>query len=105
MAITDYYSNFTLSARSENTGFTGASYGAGSTQQGFIQPVNGNDRYKDGKSGEEITHRLYCDTSVSISYGDRITQNSVTYIAVYTIQPAGVAGVNHHKEILLSLFK
>jgi hypothetical protein len=104
MALTDYYTNFTLSKRT-HSGFSGASWSAGTTYTGFIQPVSGSDRFKEGKSGEDITHRLYTDIATPVEYGDRVTQNSVTYTAVSTVQPAGVSGVGSHKEILLGLFE
>jgi hypothetical protein len=69
---------------------------------GYIQPVSGGEVFKDGKAGEQVTHRLYTAVSVDFQYGDVITQDSQNYYVVYSDQVGGITNRQHHKEILLS---
>jgi hypothetical protein len=73
--------------------------------KGFIQPISGNENLQDGKSGEKATHRLYTYVNTSVQYGDKIVQGGQNYFVIYAIQPAGISGVGHHKEIIMGVFE
>jgi hypothetical protein len=72
------------------------------TFRGFIQPVSGGEASRFAKLDELVTHRLYCPVSVALEYGDVVTQGEYTGVVVFSNQAEGIAGVDHHKEILLS---
>lgn len=105
--LTDYYTPFTLYQKSNpSNSFTGSDYTAVSGAfTGFIQPIGGNETFRDGKGGESATHRLYTNVTYGIVYGDRVEQNSQTYTVLYAIQPTGISGVSHHKEIIMAVFE
>lgn len=104
--LTDYYTPYSLynnSAGVDDTATT--AWTLAGTYQGFIQPVGGGEQYRDGKSGEQGTHRLYTAVSVSIAYGDKVTWQGQDFKVLYSIQPAGISSRSRHKEILLGLFE
>ncbi len=72
---------------------------------GFIQPIGGGETFRDGKAGEQATHRLYTTVDTPVIYLNRVTQNSQPYLMLYAIQPAGVSGINRHKEIIMGLIE
>lgn len=73
--------------------------------KGFIQPLSGGEVFRDGKGGESATHRLYTSVNTPTKYGYRITQNGQEYIMLYAVQPSGISGVVHHKELILGIFE
>lgn len=102
MAIEDYYKDYTLVATT--VAQWGTNTESSATYQGYIQPVSGGETFQDGKAGELVTHRLYTAVSVPAKYGNKITQDSVDYIVIYSDQVGGVTNRQHHKEILLGRF-
>lgn len=78
---------------------------SGSPYKGFIQPISGGETYRDGKAGEQATHRLYTSVQTPSIYGYKVIQNGQSYIMLYAIQPTGISGVDHHKEIVMGLFE
>jgi len=72
---------------------------------GFVQPLRGNEQYKSGKGGEDCTAILYTGLNTVVEYLDKIIYKGQNYIALYTLQPQGISGTGHHKEILLGAFK
>ena len=82
----------------------GTNTNADTNYTGYIQPVSGGETFQDGKAGERVSHRLYTTVSATIQYGDVITQDSVSYVAIYTDQVGGITNRSHHKEILLGRF-
>lgn len=76
------------------------------TDKGFIQPTSGNENFETGKAGERVSYRMFAPMdNTNVQYGDRITQDSIKYFVIFSIQPKGVSSQSHHKEILMSLFK
>ncbi len=74
---------------------------------GFLQPVStgfSND-FRNGKGGEKASHRLYSYVSTDLVYGDKVINDSQSYIVLYGIQPDGVSGVGHHKEFICGVFE
>ena len=104
--LTDYYTNFLLEEKSGGGDFTAVTWGAVGTYEGFIQPVGGCETFREGKAGEQVTHRLYTGLSTPAEYGQRVTQSGQSYIVLYGgIQAGGISAVGHHKEVLLGVFK
>ena len=102
--LTDYYTNFLLEEKSGGGDWTAVAWGTVGTYKGFIQPVGGSETFRDGKAGEQVTHRLYTGLSTPAEYGQRVTQSGRTYIVLYTDQVNGISAVGHHKEVLLGDF-
>ena len=106
MAVTDYYSSITIERRSgsaiEGTLTEGVLAGE---WEGFIQPVSASEQFKFGKSGENATHRLYTHIDTDIQRLDKVTQNGQSYTVLAFVQPAGVSGVDSHREILLGIYE
>jgi len=107
MSIRNFYRSFLLDKRVISTDSTTATtYSPAIICQGFIQPVKGNENFKQGRAGEDVTARLYTDISVNAVYGDKVTQDSISYIVLYGgLQVNGISGVGHHKEILLGAYE
>lgn len=106
--LTDYQSPITIEERTT----TGGSFGTVTWSEltddfykGFIQPIGGGEAFRDGKAGEQATHRLYTGIVTPSKYGYRVTQNGQSYIMLYAIQPNGISGVNDHQEIILGVFE
>ena len=77
-----------------------------STDSAFIQPISGNETFENGKGGERVTNRMYAPlTNTDVKYGDKVTQNSESYIVLWQNQVTGISGQSHHREILLGLFE
>lgn len=101
-----YKAGHKIESYASATSYAGGSYTTlGTDYKAFIQPISGSEGFKQGKAGEEVTHRMYCPVSTPAAYGHRVTWNSTTYTMVYTDQPDGISSTEHHKEILLSRFK
>ena len=103
--IEDLYHSLTIE---EKTGgdFDPVSWVAVSgTYTGFIQPIGSSEVFEKGKAGEKATHRLYTAVDTPCEYGYRVTYNSQEYIMIQVIQPSGISGRDHHKEIILGLFE
>jgi len=108
MALEDYYSEVQIQERVNAGSFSGTIAWqdvTGSPFQGFIQPISGGERFRDGKNGEQATHRLYTDVDTPAKYGYKVIQNGQEYIMIYAIQPSGISAVDHHKEIILQVFE
>jgi hypothetical protein len=68
----------------------------------FIQPNGGgSERSQFNALNEEYTHIAFTDVSTPAQFGDRITQNGVTYRVVGAQQFDGIASRGHHKELQL----
>lgn len=106
MAIKDFYeSGLTIETRSTAAAYGGNTWSIlGTDYKGFVQPLSSNDTFKQGKSGDDITHRFYTYVSTPAEYGYRLTWQGVKYIMTNTVQPSGISSVQHHKEILLRKF-
>lgn len=72
---------------------------------GFVQPLRGNEQYKQGKGGEDCTAILYTSVNTPVEYLDKVIFKGQNYIVLYSFQPQGISGTGHHKEILLGAFK
>jgi hypothetical protein len=72
--------------------------------RGFVQPIGGNEQFMKGKGGENVTARYYTGLSTPVKYGYRITDSGQSYIMLYSIQPTGISGTGHHKEVICGLF-
>lgn len=94
-----------LCERKTVTGFGVVSYSLLGPYTGFIQPLSGHGQWQEGKHGEKATHRLYTATSTALLYEDKVTQNGQSYKVLYALQPSGVSGTGHHKEIIMELFQ
>ncbi len=105
MAITDYYTSLLIQERDSGGSFQAQTWQNVGPYDGFIQPVSGKENYRDGKAGEQATHRLYTDLETPAKYGYKVTQFGQSYIILYAIQPGGISGVDHHKEILMQVFE
>jgi len=107
MALEDYYSDVQIQERIGAGSFQTPLWQdlVGSPYQGFIQPISGHEKFRDGKNGEQATHRLYTSVDTPAIYGYKVIQNSQEYIMIYAIQPSGISGVEHHKEIVLQVFE
>ncbi len=105
MAITDYYTSLLIQERISTGSFDAQTWQDVGSYNGFIQPVFGKENYRDGKAGEQATHMLYTDLNTPAKYGYKVTQNGQSYIIIYAIQPAGISGVAHHKEVLMQVFE
>lgn len=99
--IEKYFKPAVLTKRSHPEISTDPIVETSSAIKGFAQPVSGNEVFQDGKAGERITDRFYTGVSTNAEYGDVITQNGQSYVVVYSIQPAGISGRVHHKEIMM----
>ena len=75
------------------------------TITGFVQPMSAgsNNAFREGKGGEQASHRIYAPVSTNLKYGDQVTEDSQTYVVVYAIQPNGISSVGHHKEYIASI--
>jgi len=106
MAISDFYKvGFTIESRTETSTYSGASWSdVGTNYSGYVQPVSSSDTFKQGKSGEDVTHRFYTSVSTPCEYGYRLTWQGKKYIMVGTDQPLGISSQSSHKEILLKVF-
>jgi len=107
MPLSNLYETIVIE-RNVSTGFDNATWTtvSTSTDVGFIQPVSGAGEFKAGKNGEKVTSRMYTPMdNTLISYGDRVTQDSQKYLVVWPLQPSGISGKDHHKEILLGVFE
>jgi len=105
--LTDYYKPLSIyrTVASATPGQTPTEITIG-FYKGFIQPVSSSETFMQGKSAEVATHRLYTYMKTPIVKGDRVNQNSQNYRVISSvIQPGGISGVDHHKEILLGLVK
>jgi hypothetical protein len=104
--LTDYYSGIVIKIRNEPAdSFDPVTETTLAGYSGFIQPISGNEIFRDGKGGEQATHRLYTNVSTPGVYGYKVEQNSQTYIMLYALQPGGISNVGHHKEVILGLFQ
>lgn len=103
--LTDYYKIYTLYKYTPGGDFTASTWVSLGAKKGFIQPVGGGEQYRQGKAGEQGTHRLYTAVSVDAEYGDKVEQGGQSYKVLYSIMPAGISGMNRHKEIVLSVFE
>ncbi len=104
--LIDYFSPFSLYNNSAGIDDTAATaWTLAGVYQGFIQPVGGGETFREGKNGEQGTHRLYCPLPVVIDYGDKVVWNSLDFKVLYSIQPTGISGRGRHKEIILGLFE
>jgi len=102
MNLDRYYSAFTLQRQSGGVTIVNEpSYSDVGTYRGFIQPRSGSESGAFQALTERYSHVLYTDTSTPVQFGDRVVQSGVTYRAVFTVQPTGIAGRSHHKEIAL----
>ena len=102
MALDNYYKALTLTKTTSTE--WGGIVDVVTNWTGFIQPISGGEVFKNGRAGEEITHRLYIATNFTGVYRDKVIQNSISYRIVYSNQVEGISSVDHHKEILLELF-
>ena len=68
---------------------------------GFIQPVSGKENFRNGRAGEQVEALMFTGIDTPGEYGYRVTQNGQSYMMLYTLQPEGISGVGHHKEITL----
>ena len=101
-----YFTAFTLyTITPPGTGWGDSTWTAAGNYKGFIQPISGGEVFQDGKAGEKATHRLYTYVSTPVNYGDKVSQGGQDYFVIYAIQPAGISGVNHHKEVILGVFE
>jgi hypothetical protein len=109
MAIEDFYTSLDIdkvtTTGSGDVRSTSTWTAVSGDHIGFIQPVSGSESFRDGRAGEAVTARMYCPVDTPGEYLYRVTQNSVTYSMLYTIQPQGISSVSHHKEILLGDFE
>lgn len=106
MSIKSFYKPYLLEKRVVSAKSTTATtYGTAIVCSGFIQPIGGNETFKQGKGGEDVTSRLYNSANTVHAYGDKVTQSGQAYIVLYGTQPDGISGRNHHNEILLGAFK
>lgn len=105
--LNNFFSPLTIEERTT----TGGSFGTTAWSDvvgdftGFIQPIGGGETFRDGKGGEQATSRLYTTVDTPAVYGYRVTQNSQPYMMLYAIQPAGISGINRHKEIIMGLIE
>jgi len=67
--------------------------------RGYIQPISGSETTQAEGLREMRTHRMYTLATTPIQFGDEIEQDEIVYRAVFTLQPAGISSVKHHKEI------
>ena len=102
--LTDYYRAYQIYTNTAADSFDAATWVLQGTEKGFIQPAGGGEVFRDQKSGEESTHKLYTGVSVTINKGDKVSQGGQDYIVVSARQPDGVSAVQHHKEISLKVF-
>ena len=105
--LTDYYTMFSIFETTPNPVL-----GQAPTEttigfyKGFIQPVSSSETFLQGKSAEKATHRLYTGMTTPIEKGYRINQKSQNYRVIASIiQPGGISGVDHHKEVLLGIIE
>ena len=104
MAIEDYYSDMEIFQQVDDD-FNGSSYVSLGIYKGKLQPISGNELFREGKAGEQSTHRCYTAVETPAGYGFKVVQNSVSYKMYFAIQPDGISSQNHHKEILCGLFE
>lgn len=102
--LSDYYGLYTV-YRKTGSDFSAVSWVLVGTYQGFIQPAGGGEALRLGKSGENATHILYTDVYVPCQYGYKVVSGGQSYIMLYAIQPNGISGTGHHREITLGLFE
>lgn len=76
----------------------GATTSTNFTIRGFIQPVSGSENFSHLNLGQTVSARLYCPIETNLNYGDTIGD----YRVMYSFQPNGISGTEHHKEVLLS---
>ena len=107
MPLAQYYESVTIEERSEADEFSGVTWSQVGTETiGFIQPVSGNETFRESRSGEDIEARMYCPLDTPGKYGYRVTaENGTIYKMLYASQPEGISAVNDHKEILLGRFE
>lgn len=72
---------------------------------GFIQPLAASNIRSQGKGAESGTHRLYTRLETPTAYGSKVIQDSQEYTVLTRLQPTGISGVNHHKEVNLGIFQ
>jgi len=102
--ITDFYKLLDIYER-QDAAFAGVGYVSLGTYRGFIQPTGGGEGFKNGKGGESATHRLYTHVTTPCRYGYKVTQGGQSYVMLYAIQPDGISGTGHHKEVILGIFE
>ena len=73
--------------------------------RGYLQHLSGNEGYKQGRNGEDVTALFFAPVSLTLNYGDKIVYWDQTYIVLYGGESGGVAGRGTHKEIKLGAFK
>ena len=98
------YSLFTIYQK-HGADFSAMSWELVGTYKGFIQPASGGEGFAQGKSGENATHILYTDVYTPCHYGNQVRHKGQKYIMLYAIQPQGISGTGHHKEIILGIFQ
>ena len=105
--LTDYYTTFTLKENTPGVGiYDDPSFTVVGYYKGFIQPVSSSEIFLQGKSAEVATHRLYTGMRTPIEKGQQVSQFGQSYIVISDIiQPKGISGVNHHREVLMGIIE
>lgn len=67
--------------------------------KGLINQANSSEIELGNKLNISVSHKLYCGTSVSLSYDDMVKKDSRTYRVVS--EPKDTIGRGHHYKILL----
>lgn len=102
--INNYYKSLTIT-ENVHVDFQPDAWTVVGYYKGFIQPMSGGETFRDGKGGESATHRMYTVMGTPVKYRYRVTQGGQDYIMLYAIQPAGISGTGHHKEIIMGIFE
>jgi hypothetical protein len=104
--LTKSYKPYSVSRIGGTTGAKGDVAITGRYFKGFFQSVSGDSTFKETKSGEQYTTRLYTSYQASLLKGDTITDvDGDEYTVVFVPKPNGISGFNKHNEILLRTFK